>query len=49
MGNKKCKEKGLKKKCEELPKPKKYMCKKCDATSNKEGRLCKPKKNKLND
>ncbi len=39
MGSKKC---GEKKSDED--KPKKYQCKKCGASSNKEKKLCKPKK-----
>ncbi len=47
MGKTMCKEKGKKEaKDEAKHKDKKFKCKKCGATSDKEKRLCKPEKNK---
>ncbi len=45
MGSKKCKSK-KKGDLDPIKEEKKYTCKKCNKTSNKEGKLCKPSKNK---
>ncbi len=45
MGKTKCKD-GKKKDADAMQqKDKKYKCKKCDRTANKEKKLCKPVKN----
>ena len=45
MGNRKCKTIKKKDFDSHKQKDKKFRCKKCELTSNKEDKLCKPKKN----
>jgi len=45
MSDKKCKSDKKKELDSDNSKEKKFKCKKCDATSNKEKKLCKPVKN----
>ena len=45
MGNKKCKSDKKKDLDPQNQKEKKFTCKKCDLSSNKENKLCKPVKN----